>query len=579
MSKSAAIALLLASCMLAVAGGTDPRRILADTPNAHLGAPSRDGRLLSLVDSTSGDLAVLDTGSAQMRLLTRNANPNEFAYFSAPSPDASRLAYAWFNSEGFYDLRVASVASGESRVLYRNEEYAFVQPCAWTPDGKEILTLFFRRDNTSQITMVSVESGAMRVLKSLEWVYPNRMDLSPDGRWIVYDNFSNGGGQRELFLLASDGSREIRLTDTPSNELFPLWMPDGKGIMYLSDRNGTADFYFQSIREGAKVGDAQLVRRNLGRVLPLGITRAGALYYALRTGEVDVYFADFDAASGSIGPAKRAGGNTTGANRAPAWSPDGSLLAYLTRVGSENFGQESRAVSLYAPATGEHRMLPPVLAFLDSVRWSPEGERLLVSGSDRHGNSGLFLLAAASGRATPLVRARAGGYQGLQGDWWSGGRAVIYADAHAAALRVVDIETRKEHILYEDSQAGRIRLPSVSPSGEWVAMAVKGPGKDGIAETVRTVPRSGGQARVLATVREGSVSSIDWFPDGQSLLVATAGKPGVILWRVSIEGGSPERLAGLEANGGVSLDPSGRRIAFTRGHTGTEIWALDLKLQ
>jgi Tol biopolymer transport system component len=580
MTKAAAVALLLVGHALSGLAGENPRRILGDTPNAHLGAPSRDGRVLSLIDSSTGDLAILETASARIRALTRNANPNEFAYFSFPAPDASRVAYAWFNSEGFYELRVASSESGETRVLYRNEEYAFVQPCGWTPDGKEILTLFFRRDNTSQITMVGAESGTMRVLKSLEWVYPNRMDLSPDGRWIVYDNFGDAGsGQRDLFLLASDGSRELRLTRTPFNELFPLWTPDGEGIVYLSDRLGTADFYHQSIRDGATTSDAQLVRRDPGRVLPLGIARGGTLFYALRTGEVDVYYADFDAASGRTGPAKRAGGKRNGANRAPAWSPDGSLLAYLTRVGTENFGQESRAVSIFAPATGEHRMLPPVLAFLDSVRWSPEGERLLVSGSDRHGNSGLFILAAGSGRATPLVRARAGGYQGIQGDWWAGGRAVVYADPHAAALRVVDIETRKERTLYEDSQARLIRLPRASPAAEWIAMAVRGGGKDGLTETIRALPGEGGAARVLATLREGGVASIDWLPDGGSLLIATPGKAGAILWKVSMKGGSPQRLSDLDANGGVSLDRSGRRIAFTRGQTGTEIWALDLKLR
>ena len=36
-------------------------------------------------------------------------------------------------------------------MLFRNEEAGFVQPSSWTPDGKQILTLFFRKDNISQL--------------------------------------------------------------------------------------------------------------------------------------------------------------------------------------------------------------------------------------------------------------------------------------------------------------------------------------------------------------------------------------------------------------------------------------------
>ena len=97
-----------------------------------------------------------------MRRLTNKppAASKEFAYFSVPSRDASRVAYAWFNEAGFYDLRVIPLAGGEPRVLFRNEEAGFVQPTSWTPDGKQILTLFFRKDNISQIALVDVPAHA-----------------------------------------------------------------------------------------------------------------------------------------------------------------------------------------------------------------------------------------------------------------------------------------------------------------------------------------------------------------------------------------------------------------------------------
>ena len=174
-----------------------------------LGAPTMDGRQVTCVEPGSGNLAVVETATGKLRRLTNNvAGTKEFAYFSAPSRDGTRVAYAWFNEAGFYDLCVVPMAGGDPRVLFHNEEAGFVQPSSWTPDGKQILTLFFRKDNISQIALVDAENGAVRVLKSLNWVYPKRMEISPDGRWIAYDSFSGDKpGPRDIFVLAMDGSR------------------------------------------------------------------------------------------------------------------------------------------------------------------------------------------------------------------------------------------------------------------------------------------------------------------------------------------------------------------------------------
>jgi hypothetical protein len=106
-------------------------------------------------------------------LTAKTVGSKEFAYFSAISRDSSKVAYAWFNDEGFYDLRVVNIDGSASRILYRNEQAGFVQPCAWSPDGKQILTLFFRKDNISQIALVPVDGGPPKILRSLNWVYPN----------------------------------------------------------------------------------------------------------------------------------------------------------------------------------------------------------------------------------------------------------------------------------------------------------------------------------------------------------------------------------------------------------------------
>jgi len=218
-----------------------PRLVWSGPGVTLLGGPSRDGKYLSYADPRTGNLAIREISTGVSRALTsKAAGSKEFAYFSAIAPDSSRVAYAWFNADGYYDLRVIGMDGTGERILFRNEEAGFVQPCAWSPDSKSILTLLFRSDNISQIAMVPVDGTPPRALRSLNWVYPKRMDLSPDGRYVVYDSFAGeSSGDRTIYLLSVDGEQERKLVGQAGNHLFPLWTPDGRGIVWGSDGRGT----------------------------------------------------------------------------------------------------------------------------------------------------------------------------------------------------------------------------------------------------------------------------------------------------------------------------------------------------
>jgi Tol biopolymer transport system component len=428
-SRSLLTWMLALGVCFGVADGNEPsRKVWGDPGTNILGAPSPDGRYLSYVDASTGDLALLDLAKGEKRRLTRNASggKGEFAYFSIISPDNRRIAYAWFNDQKFYDLRIVGLDGSIPRTLYRNEEAGFVQPCAWSPDGKEILTLFFRKDNISQIALVSTSDGAVRVVKSLNWVYPKKMDFSPDGRFIVYDSFGrNGSPQRDIYVWWADGSREIPLIEHPADDLFPVWAPNG--ILFASDRAGTMDLWLIPVSEGRALGSPKLARRDMGRFLPMGITRSGAYYYGLRSGRTEVYVAEWDPVAGKLtGKAQLASPRFQGGNGSPEWSPDGKYLAYFSRRGSENYGQESRIIVVRSLVTGQERELSPKLAHLESLRWSPDGRFFLVSGSDRRSRGGVYRIDGQTGEATPIVQDDDATFRGLEGEWRGDGKAIFY---------------------------------------------------------------------------------------------------------------------------------------------------------
>ena len=535
-----------------------PRLVWTGPGVTLLGGPSRDGRYLSFADPRSGNLAIREIATGSSRALTSNASGSkEFAYFSAIAPDSKRVAYAWFNADGYYDLRVIGLDGTGMRVLYRNEEAGFVQPCAWSSDSKYILTLFFRADNISQIALVPADGGAPKTLRSLNWVYPKRMDLSPDGRHVVYDSFAGeSGGDRTIYLLSVDGARERRLVSQPGNHLFPLWMPDGKRVVYGSDRSGTMDIWEVAVEDGLARGEPRLVRRDVGRFLPMGITTGGEFYYGMRSGSTDVFVTTLEAPARD---ARRATLRFPGRNSSPEWSADGKSLAYLSRRGSENFGQESRAIVIRSLEAGveveAERELQPKLAYIGRARWAPNGKALLASGSDSKGRGGLYSIDARTAELKPLVVETGAPFAGFEGVWSPDGASIFYI--HGSELRSREIASGREMALYRGGPLGH---PTVSPDGKWLAI--------GSGASVLLIPAAGGEPR---TVSFEGLTALEW---GRALI---AGR-GAELWRIPIDGGTPVKLNSPgNRSGGFSLHPDGARIALTTDDVKAEVWAVPLR--
>src|SRR5580704_4634777 len=66
---------------------------------------------------------------------------------------------------------------------------------------------------------------------------------TPAPRRIAYARVFPQQGQLELFVAASDGSGERPLLQSKDTDYDPVWAPDGKSIVFTSDRNGSADLF------------------------------------------------------------------------------------------------------------------------------------------------------------------------------------------------------------------------------------------------------------------------------------------------------------------------------------------------
>jgi len=251
------------------------------------GNVSRDGRYLPATDWTTGDLVLNDLKTGQRTRMTDTAtfadlSRQQYVGYSRVSVDGKSVAFGWFNGSR-YDLRLLDTnAAGPTkpRVLYQNEDVEYVQPFDWSPDGTHIAVQLKRKGGTGQIGLVSVADGTLTPLKSFPWSDDSmHMVFSPDGRALAYDQpTSEDPGERDVYVLAVDGSREVTVAAHRRNDEMVGWSLDGTRLLFASDRTGSPQLWAQTM-VGLVVKGAPRVVPSEFRGRTMGVAQDGALYY------------------------------------------------------------------------------------------------------------------------------------------------------------------------------------------------------------------------------------------------------------------------------------------------------------
>ena len=549
-----------------------------------LGEISSDGRYISYTDWGTGGLAIRENSTGKKRHLTEKGHYG-FVLASPWSPDGKQIAYNWYNKDNFHDLRVIGLDGSKPKVLYRNEELDYVQPVDWSPDGKHILANFTKKDKSNKIVLVSVEDGSFSVLKTLDWG-SSYMNFSPDGRYIVYDfPPQEHSSEGDIFVLSVDGKNEVPLVQHPADDCVLGWVPDGKNILFASDRTGTMDVWVIGISDGKPQGAPRRIKTNIGVVFPMGFTQSGSFYYGLRTRMKDVYIATFDSEKGKLfAPPTKASKRFIGSNFSAEWSSDGKYLAYVSnRAGRSGFG--SHSIHILSLDTGEERELScPHLTAMGGtsrgLRWSTDGRSFLTSGYDERWIQGLYIIDVETGDIT-LLPIQADGQVG-DPTWSTDGKAIFYSETawrkKISRILVYDLETKQKKEIYRQDLV--VNWLALSPDGRMLAFVTPDPEMKG--QVLKILPVSGGAPRELVKISLGCWS-ITWTADGQQILynktlyTASGQEKGYELWKISVEEGEPQKIwESTEYKfGELRVHPDGQRISFTSGKWSAEIWAME----
>ena len=137
--------------------------------------------------------------------------------------------------QGRYNLTHVILASVVALVL------TLLMVCV---DAQAQIAFVSHRDGNMEIYVMDVNGGDQQRLTE------NRHDdwtpsWSPDGKRIVF--VSNRDGHvdvirglptDEIYVTDADGGNQQNLTNDPNDDRNPSWSPDGKRIAFVSDRDG-----------------------------------------------------------------------------------------------------------------------------------------------------------------------------------------------------------------------------------------------------------------------------------------------------------------------------------------------------
>jgi serine/threonine protein kinase/Tol biopolymer transport system component len=355
-------------------GGGAARRIAnfgynpAWSPDGHEIAVATEGIVEPIMRKMDSEIWIVDLSTGRRRLLVPKANDGVQPSWS---PNGLRIAYWGLPAEGARRILWTIPAGGGPAVKALDDGFLNWNP-VWSPDGRQ---LYFGSDRGGSLNLwrLPIDENSGKVLGEPEPLTTPAMgsgfwSVSRDGRRIVYaanesranvERFPFDAGtlrptgppaaitrgshmirscevspdglsialyavvpREDLFVVHADGSGQRQLTDDAFKDRHPFWSPDGRRLLFYSNRAGEYEAWILRLSD-----------KSMERVLPAG--------------SKPVTF--------------------------PVWSPDGRRIACT-------YNDRPAIIDLAEPLQRRRpQPLPPAQALGEAfypTSWSRDGERL-----------------------------------------------------------------------------------------------------------------------------------------------------------------------------------------------------------
>jgi Tol biopolymer transport system component len=366
---------------------------------------SPDGELIALSEEGSAQSGV----PGSIVLVSRDRSVRRIAL-----PHAARqpTSVAWLRTgrsllAGIYDASVPHARTVGLHVMRMPVAGGRSETIGWWPaagrtldvlgDGRVVFESVTTRESLREVSV----SGDAPVRWLTHGTSTDRQPVySPDGKWILFS--SDRSGQLDLWMISRETGALRRVTDDAAQDWDPSFSPDGRRILWSSDRTGRFEIWTSAVDgTGARLLSHGGFEAENPVLTPDGST---LLWGSLHRGREGIWRSRSDGSGAEI----LARGLTL---QLPEVSPDGRFVAF--RAG---FGPGQRAVRVLRLADavevfGISFGVVDALAGLETgrCRWMPDG-RLAFVGLDDQGVAGVFVQDVVPGQDTSASRRKLAGF-------------------------------------------------------------------------------------------------------------------------------------------------------------------------
>ena len=361
----------------------------------------------------------------------------------------------------------------------------------------------------------------------------DEMSLSPDGKEVAV--IIRG----EVYVSSVEHGTTRRITCTPEQERSVSYSPDGRSLLYASERNGSWNLYQTRL---ARSEENHFFRATLLKEEPV----------------LEIPEETFQ----------------------PSWSPDGGEVAFLEeRTTLKVINLKTRQIRTILPGTCQY-------SYADGdqwYQWSPDGKWFLVQYFSQGRWSSEAGLVSANGDQK-LINLTRSGYEDAQPRWMMGGKMMIWASdrfgmrSHGGFGREQDVfglffsREAMERFRLSEEEFDLLKEQEKKEKERKKAQDEK-PGKGRKAEAEGTTPEplkldlvDLEDRKVRLTLHSSDLSDALMDPEGEKLYYLSRFEKGYDLWVQDFRKHETRLLVKLDGRGGaLEMDREGKMLLVLSG--------------
>lgn len=523
-------------------------------------AISPDGRLLAYAVGHFGRMRIYvkQVGGERAFPLTDDSHVDQ--RWPRWSPDGSQIA---FHTPG--GIFLAPSLGGAARLLVGGT----AQYAAWSHDGKQIAYA-----DTAGIWVRAAEGGAGRRVAtsgvSPAWSPDDTRLAFADGGVSNFGFLHNGNlGPSALWVVDADGGGAMRIAADSNLNASPVWMPDGRSILYVSNREGSREIYQQRLSGGRRPEGAPIRLTTGANAHSLTLSADGRhLAYSALVIRSNPWSAPIRASGETPVSAATPILNENQSVEGVSVSRDGQWLIYdSNKSGNQDIYKLSLAGGQPVQLTTD-----PGDDFLGVM--SPDGREVAFY-SIRSGNRDVYLMSSDGRDVRQLTNDPA---EEMHPDWSPDGRQILFtSDATGTPQLAVLARTANDGW---SAPRQVTNLPGGANSARWIGTQVAWRANG----AVLALPLDGGRPRRLIEAVGGdyAVLTLAAGPDPSVVYYLARSRSGELsFWSLPTAGGAPRLLLRLNdpsrTTRRVEFATDGRRLFFTVASDEADVWLLDLK--